>query len=58
MCVHEVGDGTMAISTERLERGCKIISDTYGFNIGKTDNCKTPIAVSGRVLAYVHEDKN
>ena len=54
-CVREVGDGTMVLSTSRLERGCKIISDTFGFNIGETDDCKTPIAVSGRVLVYLSE---
>ena len=57
MCVKEVGDGTMIQSTKRLERGCKIISDTYGFNIGETNECKTPIAVSGRVLVYIYEGR-
>ena len=55
-CVREIGDGTMILSTKRLEYGCKIISDTFGFCIGETDNCKTPIAVTGRVLAYPYED--
>ena len=57
MCVHEVGDGTMVMSTSRLERGCKVISDTFGFNIGETENCKTPIAVSGRALVYINEGR-
>ena len=57
MCVHEVGDGTMAMSINRLERGCKIISDTFGFNIGETEYCKTPIAVSGRALVYINEGR-
>lgn len=56
-CVREVGDGTMIPTTERLQRGCKIISDTFGFNIGETDNCKTPIAVSGRALVYLDQDR-
>lgn len=56
-CVREVGDGTMVPTTERLQRGCKIISDTFGFNIGETDNCKTPIAVSGRALVYLDQDR-
>ena len=56
-CVREVGNGKMVLSTERLERGCKVISDTYGFNIGETEECKTPIAVSGRVLAYLYEGR-
>jgi len=56
-CVREVGDGTMILTTERLQRGCKIISDTFGFNIGETDDCKTPIAVSGRALVYLEEGR-
>lgn len=54
-CVYEVGDDTMKLSTSRLQRGCKIISDTFGFNIGETKNEKIPIAISGRVLAYCYE---
>ena len=56
-CVYEVGDDTMKLSTKRLQRGCKIISDTFGFNIGETKDAKTPIAVSGRVLAYCYEGR-
>lgn len=29
-----------------------MVSDTFGFSIGETDECKTPLAVSGRVLVY------
>ena len=57
ICVREVGDGTMVATTERLQRGCKIISDTFGFNIGETEDCKTPIAVSGRALVYLDQDR-
>ena len=56
-CVREVGDDTMVISTARLQRGCKIISDTFGFNIGETETAKTPIAVSGRALVYLAEGR-
>lgn len=56
-CVREIGDGTMVATTERLQRGCKIISDTFGFNIGETEDCKTPIAVSGRALVYLDQDR-
>ena len=56
-CVKENGDDTMSFSTERLQKGCKIISDTFGYCVGETDDCKTPIAVSGRVLAYLLEDR-
>lgn len=55
---HECSDGIMRRSTKRLESGCKISSDTYGFAIGKTDVAETPIAVSGRVLVYPYKDKN
>ena len=56
-CVREIGNGTMVATTKRLQRGCKIISDTFGFNIGETEDCKTPIAVSGRALVYLDQDR-
>lgn len=56
-CVREVGDGTLALTTKRLERGCEIISDTFGFAIGQDEEngYNTPIASNGRVLAYPYE---
>ena len=56
-CVKELGDGTLTITTTRLERGCEIISDTFGFAIGQDEEngYNTPIASSGRVLAYPYE---
>lgn len=56
-CVVEVGDDTLIISTERMMPGANIVSDTFGFAIGETDQAKTPIAVSGRVLAYPYESR-
>ena len=56
-CIIENGDDTLRLSTERLQRGAEIVSDTFGFAIGETNTCKTPIAVSGRVLAYGYEDR-
>ena len=56
-CVVEVGDDTLTISTKRMIPGANITSDTFGFSIGETDECKTPIAVSGRVLAYPYESR-
>lgn len=53
--VIENGDGTLSLSTKRLQRGAEVISDTFGFAIGETDECKTPIAATGRVLAYTYE---
>lgn len=58
-CVSENGDGTLSLTTSRLQRGCEIISDTFGFTIGEDqdNNISTPIAVSGRVLAYPYESR-
>lgn len=50
--VCENGDDTMSIAKERMQPGASIISDTFGFTIGKA---KAPIAVSGRVLAKPYE---
>ena len=54
-CVYEIGDGTMEITNQRLAKGCKVVSDTFGFCIGETKDCCTPIAVTGRVLVYPFE---
>jgi len=56
-CVREVGDDTLVLTTKRLERGCEIVSDTFGFAIGETEECKTPIATTGRVLVYIYEGR-
>lgn len=55
--VCENGDGTQRITTERLQRGCNVVSDTFGFAIGETDECKTPIACAGRALVYTYENR-
>lgn len=55
--VVENGNGTMHRSYKRLEPAASIVSDTYGFAIGETEKCGTPIAVAGRVLAYPYEDR-
>lgn len=57
-CVIEDESGVMKLSTERLQPGAEIISDTYGMLIGKQNNNQIPIASSGRVLAYPAEDRN
>lgn len=54
----ENNDDTLSLSKERLQPGAEIVSDTFGFAIGKTNECATPIAVAGRVLAYPYEDRN
>ena len=54
----ENGDDTLSIATKRLQPGASVISDTFGFAIGETEEAKTPIAVSGRVLVYPYENRN
>ena len=56
--VCENGDGTLSLATKRLQPGAEVISDTFGFAIGETEFCKTPVAVAGRVLAFPYEDIN
>jgi len=52
-CVRETSTVLgMVRTTQRLMPGCKFVSDTYGALMGETSDAKTPIAVSGRVLAY------
>lgn len=55
-CVRESG-GKMVLTTERLQPGCKLTSDTFGACMGETATAKTPTAVAGRVLAYPFRDK-
>ena len=57
-CVYEYGDGSVHRTTERLQPGASIVSDTYGMVIGETADANTPIALSGRTLAYTYEDRN
>lgn len=56
--VIEDASGEMKLSSERLQPGASIISDTFGSAMGETEECKTPIAVAGRVLTYYHGDIN
>ena len=49
-------DGKLKLTTKRLQKFEGVVSDTYGFSIGETDQCKTPIAVSGRVLVYTNPE--
>lgn len=55
-CVIETGNDDLIQSTERLQPGANIISDTYGSVIGDASK-GAPIAVAGRVLAYPLEDR-
>lgn len=55
--VIEKGDDSVILASKRLQPGGMIVSDSYGFIIGKPEG-SLPIAVSGRVLAYTHEDRD
>ena len=57
-CVCEDGKDFLCKSSKRLQGGAMIVSDTFGFAIGKTDVARVPIAVSGRVLAKPYRDRN
>lgn len=54
----ENGDDTLSQTKERLQHFAGIVSDTWGFSQGETEKAKTPIAVSGRVLAYPYRNRN
>ena len=53
--VCEVGDGTLAKSTQRLQAGASVVSDTYGIVIGSRTKGFSPLAVAGRVLVRTTE---
>lgn len=54
-CVLEIEKGNLKISNKRCAPAARVVSDTFGFAIGETEECKTPIAVSGRVLVYTDD---
>lgn len=56
-CITESSNKYMIKTTQRLQPGCKVISDTYGNLMGETPEAKTPVAVAGRVLVYPYKDK-
>lgn len=55
--VYDDGTGIMKITTKRLQPAARIISDTFGMAVGESDKAKTPIGVSGRVLAYPYKNR-
>ena len=56
-CVASADNGQVYRTTKKFQACDGIVSDTFGFAIGETDECKTPLAVAGRVLAYCEGDK-
>ena len=57
-CVTETESGVMKLTDARLQKGCRLTSDTYGTCMGETEEAKTPIAVAGRVLVYPFKDRS
>ena len=51
-------NGKVYKTTEKFQACDGIVSDTAGFFIGQTDECQTPLAVAGRVLAYFHGERS
>lgn len=56
-CVASANNGKVYKTIEKFQACDGIVSDTAGFFIGETDECKTPLAVAGRVLAYFHGNR-
>lgn len=56
-CVVSADNGQVSKTTEKFQACDGIVSDTFGFAIGETEQCKTPLAVAGRVLAYCEGDR-
>lgn len=52
--VCEQGNGTLILSTEKLQPLPYVISDTYGMLIGNKGDEYKPVAVTGRVLVKVN----
>ena len=50
-------NGSLICSSERLQPGAQVISDTFGHSMGATDTAKTPLAVAGRVLVYTYQPR-
>ena len=54
--VYSEDDGKLRITKKRLQKFEGVVSDTFGFSIGETEDSKTPLAVSGRVLVYTNPE--
>ena len=55
--VYDLDDGYILPTDKRLQPGAQVVSDTFGFAIGETEESKTPLAVTGRVLVYTYRDR-
>ena len=54
--VYSGDDGILHKTVGRLQFFEGVVSDTFGFSIGKTDKAQIPLAVAGRVLVYTDEE--
>lgn len=54
--VYSDDEGILRKTKNRLQHFEGVVSDTFGFSIGKTDKAQTPLAVAGRVLVYTDEE--
>lgn len=57
-CVTSKDNGKVVKTTEKFQHCEGVVSDTFGFSIGETDECETPLAVAGRVLVYCDGNKS
>ena len=55
--VPEAGADKVRLCDRRLAPGARVVTDTYGFAIGKESDSDVPVAVAGRVLAQVDDDR-
>lgn len=51
-CVASTDEGKVFKTTKKFQACDGIVSDTFGFSIGETEQYRTPLAIAGRVLAY------
>ena len=56
--VYELGDDRVDLVNTRLAHFAGVVSDTYGYIEGETEDAHTPLAVSGRVLVYPYQNRN
>lgn len=49
-CVYEKGDGKVCLSTKRLQKLPMIVSDTFGFSIGKLMKLMCPLQFAAEYL--------
>lgn len=56
-CVVEAEGGKVVLCNKRHSPGAMIVSDTYGFSIGKQTENDIAVALTGRVLANIDNSK-